>query len=172
MYVVDKHDKVVELRDLPQSSVGAPCPVILAGEHSLTVAYLLQDTPADWDGTTVRVVGVDTPGEPAAIVRFVRPYASMFGPPNDEAFAGHPLAERGLHPYGAFEVQHSSWVRSLEKMNSVHPYHRAERFDAYRHFVLAFHDTTFECVATGYTHELTSGPLNEVAAREAARLTE
>jgi hypothetical protein len=105
-------------------------------------------------------------------VRFVRPYASMFGPPNDEAFAGHPLAERGLHPYGAFEVQHSSWIRSLEKMNSVHPHHRAERFDEYRHFVLVFHDTTFECVATGYTHELASGPLNEVAAREATRLAE
>ena len=95
MYVIDKLDKVVELSDLPWSSVGAPCPVILAGEHCLSIAYFLQDTPADWDGTTIRVVGPDTPGEPAAIVRFVPPYASTFGPPNDEAFAGHPLAKKG-----------------------------------------------------------------------------
>jgi hypothetical protein len=172
MYVIDKRDMVVELRDLPQSSVGAPCPVVLVGEHCLSVAYFVQNAPPGWDGTTVRVVGHETPGEPASIVRFIRPYASLFGPPNDEAFAGHPLAERGLHPYGAFEVQQSSWIRSLAEMNSVHPHHRSELFADYRHFVLAFHDTTFECVATGYEHELTAGPVNQLIAREAARLPE
>lgn len=171
-YVVDERDSVIELHDLPQSSVGAPCPIVLAGEHSLAVAYFPQDTPADWDGTTVRVVGPGTSGEPAIIVRFARPYASMFGPPNDEAFAGHPLAARGLRPYGAFEVQHSSWIRRLEKMNSIHPCHRPEHFSIYRHFILVFHDTTFACVATGYSHELASGPLNELAARETARLSD
>jgi hypothetical protein len=24
---------------------------------------------------------------------------------HDEAFAGHPLANRGLHPYGAFQIR-------------------------------------------------------------------
>jgi hypothetical protein len=170
MYTVDAGDRVVGLPDIPQSSVGAPSPVIVASEHELFVAYLMQESPAGWDRTTVRVVGLDSAEEPAAMVRFVNFYATMLGPPNDEAFEGHPLAGRGLHPYGAFEIVHSSWVRQLERMNSVHPYHRPERFKSYRHFVLAFHDSTFECIAEGYTCEVTSGPLNEVAAKAARSL--
>jgi hypothetical protein len=74
----------------------------------------------------------------------------MFGPPNDEAFAGHPLSVRGLTPYGVFEVKNSSWVRRLERMNSVHPRHKPERFARLKHFIFTFHDTTFECIAEGF----------------------
>lgn len=172
MYGVDGADKVVELKDLPQSSVGAPCPVVLAGEHRLSVAYFLSDAPPGWVGRSIRSVGPESTAEPAAVVRFKRPYASMFGPPNDEAFSGHPLAKRGLRPYGAFEVVGSSWVRKLERMNAVHPRHRPEHFSSYRHFILAFHDTTFECVAEGYEVEVGRGPLTELIAREFERLAE
>lgn len=50
------------------------------------------------------------------------------------------------------------------------PHHRPERFKSYRPFVLAFHDSTFGCIAEGYTCELTSGPLNELAAQAARSL--
>jgi hypothetical protein len=49
--------------------------------------------------------------QPWAIVTFDS-YAHMFGPPNDEAFPGHPLAERGLTPYAFFVIQNSSWLRA------------------------------------------------------------
>ena len=93
--------------------------------------------------------GVPEDGETMAVVRFVGCRAHMFGPPNDEAFAGHPLAGRGLRPYGAFLVQNSSWLRGLERMNAVHPRHNPERFRELKHFVLTFHDSTFECIARG-----------------------
>ena len=143
--------------------------MVVASEHDLFVAYFVQESPEGWDGTTVRIVG---PGseESVARIRFERCHAQMFGPPNDEAFEGHPLAKRGLHPYAAFEVLDSSWVRQLERMNAVHPYHRPARFSSYRHFVLAFHDSTFECIANGYTFEIVAGPLNEVAAKAAKSL--
>ena len=150
MYQVDDQDTVVELSDLPQSSVGAPIPMIVEGERRTIVAYYVKQHDPEWDCTTVRVVGADSEDELVAIVRFDA-YATMFGPPNDEAFSGHPLAARGLRPYGFFEVLDSSWIRSLEKMNSVHPYHRkAEFLSRYRHFVLSFHDTTLECIASGF----------------------
>ena len=82
----------------------------------------------------------------------------MFGPPNDETFSGHPLADRGLHPYAVFEVRDSSWIRKLERMNSVHHRHNRERFlEGLRHFVFAFHDSTFECVAHGFEVEVFRG---------------
>jgi hypothetical protein len=133
MYQVDESDRVSELADVPRSSVGAPIPLVLSDEHRLVVAYYIQGTPADWDGSSASVVGAEDVGEPVALVRFKFCYAHMFGPPNDEAFRGHPLASRGLHPYGAFEVTHSSWIRRLERMNAVHPYHRPEAFWKRRH---------------------------------------
>jgi hypothetical protein len=90
-------------------------------------------------------------GEHYAIVKFVLPRAHYFGSPNDEALQGHPLAERGLRPYGIFEIRKSSWIRDLERMNRVHQAHDAGRFEALRHFAFTFHDRLFECVARGVT---------------------
>ena len=172
MYSVDAHDEVRELHDVPQSSVGAPLPIVLASEHDIALAYLVEDRPADWDGRTVRVVDYATRDVPIALVEFVRPRAHLFGPPNDEAFTGHPLAARGLHPYGAFEVHASSWVRALERMNRVHPRHDPTRFERLRHFVFAFHDSTFECVAHGYRASTHAGPLSALLPAMSRRLTD
>ena len=165
MYSVDDQDRVIPLTDIPQSSVGAPLPVILSDEHRTVVAFYLQDTPENWDGTSVRIVSYDSGGESLALVKFSLCYASMFGPPNDEAFAGHPLEQRGLTPYGAFVIENSSWLRQLEKMNSVHRYHNPERFWLRKHYVLTFHDSTFECIADGYTIEEHQGSIEQILSR-------
>jgi hypothetical protein len=162
MYSVDDKDTVVKLHDTPQSSVGAPCPVIFATEHTVHLAYYIQETPAGWDGSSVRVIDEHTVGEPIALVSFVRPHAHMFGPPNDEAFSGHPLASRGLQPYSVCEIRESSWIRLLERMNAVHPFHKPERFVDYRHFIFSFHDRTFECVANNFTISVHTGSVIEI----------
>jgi hypothetical protein len=159
MYSVDGQDRVEELRDLPQSSVGAPLPAVIADEHRTFLAYLVEAVNPGWDGRSVRMVEPGTEGEIVALVSFRRPYAHFFGPPNDEAFTGHLLAERGLHPYGVFEIHNSSWVRRLERMNAVHPHHRPGAFSARRHFIFAFHDSTFECVAERLEVEVRGGSL-------------
>jgi hypothetical protein len=139
--------------------------MILAGEHHLHLAYYLQVTPTDWDGTSVRIVGETSRGESVALVEFTRAYAHMFGPPNDEAFGGHPLAARGLGPYAVHEIQDSSWIRRLERMNAVHPSHRPDHFADYRHFIFAFHDTTFECVAKSFSVTVHTGSVADVLER-------
>lgn len=121
----------------------------VAGEHALRLAYYVEEQrlTAPWNAAAARPNEPGESDELCALVRFTRPYAHMFGPPNDEAFSGHPLAARGLRPYRVFEIESSSWIRALERMNSVHPNHRPERFGNFKHFVFAFHDATFECVA-------------------------
>jgi hypothetical protein len=162
VYEVDDLDEVVELHDVPQSNVGAPLPHLICAEHSLLLAYLVNEPDPAWDGSYVNVVDPNSEGG-VAVIQFDHPYAHMFGPPNDEAFLGHPLADRGLHPYAVFEVKNSSLVRQLELMNSVHPSHDQEQFMANsRHFVFAFHDSTFECIARGFTFEITRGSLTTV----------
>lgn len=149
MYQVDSKDKVIKLENVPQSSVGAPTPVVLSDEGKTILAFHLQNTPEGWDGTTCRIIRPDSE-EPLAFIEFKWCHAFMFGPPNDEAFSGHPLANRGLDPYGAYEVLNSSWIRQLERMNSVHEHHKPERFWDRHHYIFAFHDSTFECVADGF----------------------
>ncbi len=166
MYHVHGKDRVKVLTDIPQSSVGAPIPVIIAGEDSLAVAFYAEPNDREWDGSTVRQVDPDTKERSVVIIRFDDCYAHLFGPPNSEAFSGHPLYERGLRPFRNFEVANSSWVATLEKMNSVHPYHSKGSFRKdKRHFVLAFHDSTFECIAKGYTVERVAGSIREISSR-------
>lgn len=94
----------------------------------------------------------------------------MFGSPNDEAFAGHPLAGRGLHPYGAFEIENSSWVRQLEQMNFVHPLHCGGSLGLLKHFVWTFHDSTFECVAKNFAVSKHAGSLESLLPEMQRRL--
>lgn len=128
MYTVDELDVVVALSEIPKPEAGAPAPVVLANEQSLVLSYR-------------------TATAPFAFVRFSMPYLHIFGPPNDEALDGHPLWGRGLVCYGAHSVQNSSLVRRLERMNSVHWLHQPKSFEVLNHYIITFHDSTFECVA-------------------------
>ncbi|MBY0232671.1 MAG: hypothetical protein K2W96_25605 [Gemmataceae bacterium] len=173
MYTVDDLDAVQELADTPRPDIGAPLPRFLADEGHLVLAYLASDPDPKWDGGGISIVGPGTEGEAVVLVRFRWPTAHFFGPPNDEAFSGHPLAARGLRPYRVFEVGQSSWIRRLERMNSVHPHHDKERFLARRrHFVFAFHDSTFECIAEGFVAETVRGSMRSVLPRMAELLEE
>jgi len=162
MYTIDARDTVSERKDVPQSSVGAPCPFVLSSEQFVHLAYYVEDPTEGWDDKTVRVVDEHSEGESCALVRFTRAVAHIFGPPNDEAFSGHPLATRGLKPYAVFEVGSSSWVRTLERMNSVHRHHKPDRFARFKHYVFAFHDSVFECVAEGFEVSVHRGSVSTV----------
>ena len=161
MYDIDEKDRVVTLEGVQRCSVGAPLPLIIANEQRVVLAYYVDSTDPSWDGETIRILDQERSDEPIALVR-LECYAHMFGPPNDEAFSGHPLARRGLHPYGAFRVEDSSWIRRLEKMNRVHEHHRPERFEQFQHLVFAFHDSTFECVCREFEVRTEHGSLLDV----------
>lgn len=161
MYEADDRDRVLELSGVPQSSTGAPIPCVLADEHRVVLAYYVERSDPEWDGSAVRVVAPVGSDEAIAIVRLNGCHAHMFGSPNDEAFMGHPLASRGLHPYGAFKVENSSWVRKLERMNSVHRFHKPEQFWKLQHLVFAFHDSTFECICQGFDLTRMQGSISD-----------
>jgi hypothetical protein len=171
MYLIDERDRVIELKDVPQSSVGAPLPIVLSDEFTIVLAYIIQDLSPEWNETALCLVDTDRPGESLALVEFELYQSYMFGAPNDEAFSSHPLAARGLHPYAAFRIDDSSWVRQLERMNSVHPNHNPNKFQELKHFVFAFHDSTFECVAKGFRISEYEGTLEGLLPIMLGRLT-
>ena len=167
-----KTEKVIFIEDVPQSDVGAPLPCIAASEHVLCLAYIVRAIDPNWDGTYVNVVGTETYKEEIAIIQFQRAYAHFFGPPNDEAFEGHPLSRLGLTPYSVSRIEGSSWIKELLKRNSVHQYHRQDMLSKHNHYIFAFHDTTFECIAMGFKVRQFKGSMNEALAEMARIIAE
>lgn len=155
--------KLVQLNDIPAMNAGAPTPLVVAHEHAVSLFYYLQIHDRYRDGTTVRVVGPNSHGEPVAVIRFERPLWHRLGPPNEEAISGHRLAGLGLRPYAAFEVFNSEIVIEFCRRNRVHPYHRDEPFVSLRHIVITFHDSVFEAIARCYSTEQL-GDMSVVAA--------
>jgi hypothetical protein len=151
--------------EVPQSSVGAPLPSLVADEHTLFVCYLTQTYEPDWDGSTIRMVEQDSEGEPMAVLKVPLCRAHLFGPPNEEAISGHRLAKLGLEPFSAFEVLSSAWIADLEHANRVHPYHHASQYAGLRHFIFTFHDSVLEFIAEDFEVRLTLSPLRETLRR-------
>lgn len=154
MYAVDEQDTLIRLSEFPRPDSGAPCPIIMAEEHRLVLAYWEIDDPP-----------YEAPTAPLAVIRFERPYLHLFGPPTEESTAGHPLADRGLHPYSLFRVAHSSLVRHLMRMDSVHRCYDPRRFEPLVHYIFPLHDSTFECVAESYECRVENVGLNGEHAR-------
>lgn len=128
MYAEIGADRVIPL-DIPLQSSGVPNPFLLVVNQELILGFR------------------DAGDENWIVVKFRNPRVHFFGSPNDEALKGHPLYGRGLQPYNAGEVHNSSWIKELERRNRIHPLHNSRRFEALRHFIFTFHDSTFECVA-------------------------
>lgn len=147
VYTVNKHDRVLELPDVPFPSSSVPEPLVLANEDTLVAAYLpAVPSSEETSGTELGPVGPTR----TTIVVFHQCYAIHFGLPNDEAFVSHPLADRGLHPCGAFEVEQSSWLHGLDMRNRAHPRHSPEQFQQLHHWVWTFHNSVLECAARRY----------------------
>ncbi|MBO6730452.1 MAG: hypothetical protein JJ884_02305 [Maricaulis sp.] len=133
---------IKELQDVPQCSIGAPLPIVLAEEHHLALVYLAESFERDWDGVP-RLVGLDTGREAAITIRFQRPRLHKLGPPNEEGISTHPLARHGLQAHGAFEAYNTELLQKVARMT------------AHRHFVFSFRDSTLEVIAKDYSVEKT-----------------
>jgi hypothetical protein len=152
---------------------GAPLPQLLRNDYRCFVTFYVRehDPGPGWDGTTVEV---KDPGsgdvESLALVEFTGCVSARLGSPNDEVFAGHPLEGKGLDGYTAQEVVSSRWLAELEAINSVHACYDPARWRRLHHYVLWFHDSTFECVAEGFKVELYRESMARLLARACKRL--
>lgn len=129
--------KLIDLNDLPKQDVGAPLPTIFAVDGWTVLGYWTWHNGRDY----------------WAVIGF-RTTAVSMGMPNDEALHGHPLKERGLEPYRNYEIFNSPWVTGLEHANRVHTRHALARYASLQHVIMTFHDSLFEIVTSGYTHEI------------------
>jgi|SRR4051794_3060091 hypothetical protein len=152
--------------DMPARwSRGAPEPHLMQSESRAFLAFFLRESDIVEEST-----GLPTSGgpsqvlEPIGVVEWIRCVAVTFGRP-DEVRDRHRLWRSGLRdvePHAAAEVSNSRWIADLDRMDHDDPEHRRAGLDHRRHFVLGFHDSTFECVADGFRVWTTNAPFDEV----------
>ncbi len=143
-------ERVVELDLGVYPEPGAPVPVLVQGEIDCFLVFLAVEKPGgDISTAVVEAVGCEI---------------TRFGYPNDEALAGHPLWGHGLAFYAIAEVINSSWIAQLNSQARTAGFERRAK----RHFIITFHDSTFECIADRLSARIESGPRREVLANVAS----
>lgn len=124
-----ENEKLITVASVPPpSTVGAP--KIFADDTNIIIGY----------------ESFDASSEMTAILMFNPVMAHSLGPPNDETLSSHRLAALGLESYSVREVIASSWIHALEESGALGANWQGQR-QAYRHFVITFHDGVFECIA-------------------------
>ena len=138
--------------------------MIACDDSRLVVCYYLPIPHPGFDGTNPLLVS-KSKTESGVCVLEADLLAVLFGHPNDEALSGHPLYERGLGPYGTYEVLNSSWIRQMEARNRVAFPETKDWLSSSRHVVVCFHDTTLEFVASSWKHRVIHGTVHSVFAQ-------
>ena len=150
---------------------GAPLPYLLRNDHRTFLTFFLRDIDPNWDGSYVSVRDPNSNlSEKLAVVEFERCICTKMGTPNDEVLHGHPLSGKGLAGYQPMAVKNSMWLKELEAINAVHSCYKATVWRDLSHYILPFHDCTFECVARGFKVEAFQMPLPELLAEVCNRL--
>ena len=73
------------------------------------------------------------------------------GYPNEEIWMHYDYyTEDRMKKHCLYEIENSCWIEELKKMNRIHPRHRDELFQNYRHFIILFEDEVFECIASTF----------------------
>ncbi len=169
----NKKEKVEKIAFEPKWSGGAPLPHLLQSELKTFLVYYMETIDPNWDGTYVSVKDPSSDiKDSIGIVEWIACRGAILGGLNDEAISGHRLYDSGLKEggCGAFIVKNSKWIEELRKGNSVHPYHKDEQFSKLNHYILLFHDTTFECIAESLKVEDVVDSMPEVLKSVAQRL--
>lgn len=140
--------KLAEINTILHVQTGAPVPVVMSDEYKLNLFYYynkifsesISEMPIERNSSVDKGI---------AVLIFKNHIIYKFGYPNAEILQSHPYYNLGLESYNLYEVVESDWVKEIETMNKLHPFHNPIRFKMYRHFIITFEDSTFECIAQG-----------------------
>lgn len=153
--------------------ISAPLPLLLCGDHKAFLTFCLSEPNPAWDGISAKTVDPASLESPAlCLVTINGCLSAKLGAPNDEVHHGHVLHGRGLEPYTAQIVVNSPWLTEVRANNEVHPGYGPERWESAKHFILWFHDSTFECLAASLDAEVISERREDLLKRVTAMLIE
>ena len=155
-------DTAVPEHGAPRPCYGAPLPFTISEEERLLLAYYVEPIVGEPPGMGPPVVVSSSTEAEIAVIDFWNPHAFFSAPVSDEVFDAHPLAYRGLSAGGVFRVDESSWIRRLVAIQYAHRRPLPGVYDQSKHYIFAFKDSIFECVANGYEVLLRRGSMDRI----------
>jgi hypothetical protein len=158
-------EQVVELKVGCHPEAAVSGAVLLQSDNAV---FLLFNAMSDETNSQGRYEDVG-----AAVINFTHCKLTRFGGPNDEGLPEHPLYHKGLaqHGYSICEVVNSSWAAEvMERAKKSARRIWGDRFQhAYkdrkwttRHFIITFHDSTFECLADDLILSIHKDPFPQI----------
>ena len=138
--------KLIEIKGLFEMDTGAPSPMIISNDSELFVAFY-----ANKERTSAipkeRNIRYDTG---IFVMKFKGYLKFTLGLPGEETISGHPYRRLGMKSYSFYELKKSDLIKSLQKIEKVHPRYNSENWNMYKHYIITFHDNMFECVAQDF----------------------
>ena len=151
---------------IPEANPGAPCPMLVAGEHSLVVAYYANRPMPEFDGTNPKQVSEHTDDEPCVALVFDDAYDFRFGPPDEEGWGAIWQLFPHIETWRPHVTNIRKWVSEMTVADNAF---EKVKWEDQKHYVLPFHDSTIEVIATGYRVEEDVCSVHEMIARQHAR---
>jgi hypothetical protein len=146
-------------------AVASPVLISDAFKTYLVVPLHQKEIWRDLDGFPTTPEWAEFETEPLAVLEFKRCTTAKLGSPNEEVLAGLPFWEKGVEFFGSHIIENSKWKEEVQAINSHHAKYDATRWNDVKHYFIAFHDCTFECLASSYVATKTSEDLTELIAR-------
>jgi hypothetical protein len=134
--------ELVEISTDIKIDPGAPEPYVIASEAELKISFYSLDE---------RDFTKDISAIQEKITLQFKPCLNFrMGTPGSETIYGHPYYESGITTGGFYELKDSDWINQLMKIDQVHPYFNLSKWKKYKHYILVFHDSLFECIASDF----------------------
>jgi len=163
--MADSTNKIVEL-DLgirPEAAVSGAVLFQTEGSTFLTFNAMRPTTRmTSWGQPYLEDAGT-------ALFEFERCLLTRFGYPNDEARWGIPYFKEVS--YGIYEVQNSSWIKEVVRLNRYAFPNTTDEYVA-KHYLFAFHDSSFECLADGFEFKVLNEPIEAIVKAITSRIIE
>lgn len=156
-------ERVVELNVACHPDAGVSAAILLQSEYSVFLCF---------NAATIEKTAACSPSDPPriSVIEFKLCQMTRFGGPNDEGLPEHPLYSKGLSRamYSVCEVLNSSWAAAeaeRQRKSAMRIRGDATSVKGCRHFLVSFHDSTFECLAKDLSVSLSAEPFPDIAAR-------
>lgn len=138
--------ELIEIKGLLEMDYGSPSPLIISNDSDLFLAFYANEESE-----------ISEPQERNPIydtgifaLKFKAYLKYIFGIPGNETIEGHPYSKLGMTSFSFYELKNSNLIKELQDIQKVHPYYDPEKWKAYKHYILTFHDNMFECVAENF----------------------
>jgi len=123
-------------------------PSIIASEGKVLLVFATNEVLPNYDPFVLKIVGDTNSQDYMAIVEFPGLIDFKFGWINDDPIS-LPYFVDDPWRYRAYEVENSRWLKNPPQTYSAEEAKEQAPKD-YRHFLLVFHDSRFECIAKSY----------------------